>query len=409
MPPFFTSTLTNAAVSEAWGAEFELLWRPTPEFTSTPRSPTSIRSSPSSSRPTRSTPGLFAPGADPNALLQDLSGNATRMSPKWSVNLYPTYEFALGNGGTITLGTNFAYKSKQYHTEFNDERLSRTATSSWDANILYEAPDGQLSVNLWVKNITDELVYAGSFSISTSRAIGGTLMPPRSYGVTVGSTRPQASGRMRVRAGRFGRSLSPEEERPTGRDELDSNQRPPHPQCDALPGCATSRSSGAAPIGAQAAIAGRGKVLPLIATLSALLLGAAATPEGRAVARRCRFRYPRRSCRSDRPERMLDFLAAGAAAAAPPGWISSCRSSAWWRSSGSCSSARRCGSRRSTATRSPAVKKGDQVVTAGGLLGKVIKVDDHYAEIEIAQGVRVKAVKSTIGDIVPPGGKPAND
>ena len=56
-----------------------------------------------------------------------------------------------------------------------------------------------------------------------------------------------------------------------------------------------------------------------------------------------------------------------------------------------------------------AVKKGDQVVTAGGLLGKVIKVDDQYAEIEIAQGVRVKAVKATLGDIVPPGGTPAND
>ena len=56
-----------------------------------------------------------------------------------------------------------------------------------------------------------------------------------------------------------------------------------------------------------------------------------------------------------------------------------------------------------------AVKKGDQVVTAGGLLGKVLKVDEQYAEIEIAQGVKVKAVKSTLGDIVPPGGKPAND
>ena len=55
------------------------------------------------------------------------------------------------------------------------------------------------------------------------------------------------------------------------------------------------------------------------------------------------------------------------------------------------------------------VKKGDQVVTAGGLLGKVLKVDDQYAEIEIAPGVKVKAVKSTIGDIVPPGGTPAND
>jgi preprotein translocase subunit YajC len=56
-----------------------------------------------------------------------------------------------------------------------------------------------------------------------------------------------------------------------------------------------------------------------------------------------------------------------------------------------------------------AIKKGDQVVTAGGLVGKVIKVDDNYAEIEIAQGVRVKAVRSTIGDIIQPGGKPAND
>ncbi|MDA0818844.1 MAG: preprotein translocase subunit YajC [Proteobacteria bacterium] len=56
-----------------------------------------------------------------------------------------------------------------------------------------------------------------------------------------------------------------------------------------------------------------------------------------------------------------------------------------------------------------AIKKGDQVVTAGGLLGKVHKVDDTYLELDIAQGVRVKAIKSTIGDIIPPGGSAAND
>lgn len=55
------------------------------------------------------------------------------------------------------------------------------------------------------------------------------------------------------------------------------------------------------------------------------------------------------------------------------------------------------------------IKKGDQVVTAGGLVGKVHKVDDTYVELDIAQGVRVKAVKSTIGDIIPPGGSAAND
>ena len=61
-------------------------------------------------------------------------------------------------------------------------------------------------------------------------------------------------------------------------------------------------------------------------------------------------------------------------------------------------------------TKIAAMKKGDMVVTAGGLVGKIIKVDDHYAELELGQGVRVKAVKSTIGDIIPPGGTaPAND
>lgn len=57
-----------------------------------------------------------------------------------------------------------------------------------------------------------------------------------------------------------------------------------------------------------------------------------------------------------------------------------------------------------------AMKKGDMVVTAGGLIGKVIKLDDHYVELELGPNVRVKAVRATIGDIVPPvGSAPAND
>ncbi|PLK23183.1 preprotein translocase subunit YajC [Porphyrobacter sp. TH134] len=55
------------------------------------------------------------------------------------------------------------------------------------------------------------------------------------------------------------------------------------------------------------------------------------------------------------------------------------------------------------------VKKGDQIVTAGGLVGKVIKVDETYVELELGPNVRVKAIKATLGDIIPPGGKPAND
>jgi len=57
-----------------------------------------------------------------------------------------------------------------------------------------------------------------------------------------------------------------------------------------------------------------------------------------------------------------------------------------------------------------AIKKGDSVVTGGGLVGKVIKVDETYAELELAPNVKVKAVKTTIADVLSPtGSKPAND
>ena len=57
-----------------------------------------------------------------------------------------------------------------------------------------------------------------------------------------------------------------------------------------------------------------------------------------------------------------------------------------------------------------AIKKGDQVLTAGGFIGKVIRVDDQYADIELAPNVKVKAVKSTISDVIAPTGTaPAND
>jgi len=50
------------------------------------------------------------------------------------------------------------------------------------------------------------------------------------------------------------------------------------------------------------------------------------------------------------------------------------------------------------------------VLTGGGLVGKVIKVDDDYAELELGPNVRVKAVKTTIADVLSPTGtKPAND
>ena len=56
-----------------------------------------------------------------------------------------------------------------------------------------------------------------------------------------------------------------------------------------------------------------------------------------------------------------------------------------------------------------AVKKGDEVITGGGIRGRVTKVTDDDAEVEIAQGVKVRVVKSTLTHVIAGSGKPAND
>ena len=47
-----------------------------------------------------------------------------------------------------------------------------------------------------------------------------------------------------------------------------------------------------------------------------------------------------------------------------------------------------------------AIKRGDDVVTGGGILGRVTKVTDDEAEIEIAQGIRVRVVKATLSQVL---------
>ncbi|MGJ8626654.1 MAG: preprotein translocase subunit YajC [Sulfitobacter sp.] len=48
-----------------------------------------------------------------------------------------------------------------------------------------------------------------------------------------------------------------------------------------------------------------------------------------------------------------------------------------------------------------ALRRGDQVVTQGGMIGKVVKVkDDGEVEVEIADGVKVRVVQSTIATVV---------
>ena len=184
VPPFFSATLENAATTRGRGAELEARWLvgaglslelsgtaydiEFDEFLS--RNPLDA--------------ALFGPGGA-SVPPEDLSGNRTRNTPDWTLQLGATYELELSNGGRLALSGSLSATDKQFFTEFEDTRLSASSHTLIDAGIKYTTPSGKISVNVFGKNLTDEFVLSGAFAIATSRTIAGTYLPPRTYGVTV--------------------------------------------------------------------------------------------------------------------------------------------------------------------------------------------------------------------------------
>lgn len=46
-----------------------------------------------------------------------------------------------------------------------------------------------------------------------------------------------------------------------------------------------------------------------------------------------------------------------------------------------------------------AIQRGDTVVTSGGLIGKVVRVHDDELQVELAEGTRVRVVRSTVAEL----------
>ena len=50
-----------------------------------------------------------------------------------------------------------------------------------------------------------------------------------------------------------------------------------------------------------------------------------------------------------------------------------------------------------------ALAKGDEVATAGGVVGKVTRLDDNYLGLEIASGVEIQVQRSAVVQVLPKG------
>lgn len=49
------------------------------------------------------------------------------------------------------------------------------------------------------------------------------------------------------------------------------------------------------------------------------------------------------------------------------------------------------------------LKKGDEIVTSGGIIGKVISLDEQYIKISLAEGVEVSLQRSAVSTVLPKG------
>ena len=49
------------------------------------------------------------------------------------------------------------------------------------------------------------------------------------------------------------------------------------------------------------------------------------------------------------------------------------------------------------------LKKGDEVVTGGGVLGRVTDIGENFLQVEIAEGVQIKIQKVSVGSLMPKG------
>ena len=50
-----------------------------------------------------------------------------------------------------------------------------------------------------------------------------------------------------------------------------------------------------------------------------------------------------------------------------------------------------------------ALQVGDEVMTAGGILGRITAVSDHYAVVQISENTEIKIQKASVSQVVPKG------
>ncbi|WP_114226897.1 MULTISPECIES: TonB-dependent receptor [Sphingomonas] len=133
-------------------------------------------------------PGIsYAPCPNQPGLV-DLSGKRLPNAPTLSFGAGFDYTIPLGRSKLVA-DADVSYQSKVYFTEFNNYDAQQKGFAMFNAGLTYSSPGDRFSIRGWVKNIGNKYVIANNIVAAATFAYVrvGSLMPPRTYGVTLGT------------------------------------------------------------------------------------------------------------------------------------------------------------------------------------------------------------------------------
>ncbi len=125
-----------------------------------------------------------------NANEFQLAGKSLRRAPKFSGNAGVSFEQAVGGDRRIRARADYAYKSKQYFTQFNREEVSQDGYGLLNLRFGYGAADDKWFVTAFVDNLTDEDYFSTVLESGVASPMFGVvpqaiLGAPRTYGVSL--------------------------------------------------------------------------------------------------------------------------------------------------------------------------------------------------------------------------------
>ncbi|WP_116367001.1 TonB-dependent receptor [Parahaliea mediterranea] len=114
----------------------------------------------------------------------DLSGNNLAYAPEQAYTVSANYRWPLSGGSTVDFGATYSWKDEYFLGPQNREREAQPAEGLLDASVSWASADTSLTVDVWGKNLTDELVLS-NLIVDPTGVTSEFYMAPRTYGLTV--------------------------------------------------------------------------------------------------------------------------------------------------------------------------------------------------------------------------------